>query len=326
MNPKISVVIPVHNGMPFITEAIESVLTQEGCVAHEIIVVDDGSTDETPVLLDAFGDRIIRRRIAASGGPAEPRNVGMRIATGDWIAFLDADDLWMKHKLRCQAQAMEKYPQVGFICTNFLNYDASVGRDVDHYRILQDRLDACLDRPLTVHPLKLLLWHNFVGTSTVLIQKETAERVGFFNRRYVNSQDFDYWARASFLTKFLLVSEVLAERRRHSRNWSGDPFATPNAKKLILNEFLSDHCVALERDALVGEVRSALARNNYRLGTLYFENGEKRRAFAFYWEGFLYARTPMNFLKFCRVFFSKLLRSLTGDLASRKNVKRFFKS
>src|SRR5258708_6301139 len=101
MNPSISVIIPVYNGEKFVAEAIRSVLAQD-FKAHEIIVIDDGSTDSTPAILEGFKGKIICKRIE-NGGVSHARNVGLGIATGNFIAFLDHDDIWFKCKLKKQA-------------------------------------------------------------------------------------------------------------------------------------------------------------------------------------------------------------------------------
>lgn len=310
MIPRISVVIPVRNGSPFVSEAVQSVLDQEGARPHEIIVVDDGSTDQTPVLLDAFGDRIRRRRIASSGGPAGPRNTGIQMSKGDWIAFLDADDRWFRHKLRRQIEVIGKYPGVGFICSNFYNYDPTEGRVVGHFKVLRDTPGARVDAPFAGHPMRCLLKHNFVGTSTVLVRKNVVERVGLFNTAYVNSQDFDYWARCSFHTTFFLISDILMDKRRHARNWSGDPFVTPLAKKRILADLLVSHREAIWRAGLVRDLKEASAMNCYRLGALSFEKGEEARAFAYFWEALWLFPAPGNFIVFCRGCLGKILRKM----------------
>lgn len=322
MSLKVSVVIPVRNGAPFIREAVESVLAQEGFSAHEIIVVDDGSTDDTPVILESFKDKIIRKRIPASGGPAEPRNAGIRMATGDWIAFLDADDLWFKRKLRRQAEVIERCPEVGFICCNFLNFDPTTGKTVEHFRVLRRHPAVRTDEPFVGHPLRTLLWNNFVGTSTVLMSRDAIQRTGYFNPEYVNSQDFDYWARASFYTRFYLSSEVLGERRKHARNWSADPLANPSYKRRILQGLLKDHYPDLAHDGLAAEVKGSMARNNYKIGNIYFDRGQKARAFRFYWQGLRDCGGFVNAMRFLKVFISKLVRLVTFDRVSGRAFQK----
>src|SRR5262245_42603459 len=98
MGPRFSAVIPCYNGLPYITRAIESVLHQD-YAAHEILVVDDGSTDGTSEALKQYAGRIKVIRIRNSGAAAA-RNAAIAEATGDYLAFLDSDDVWFRDKLR----------------------------------------------------------------------------------------------------------------------------------------------------------------------------------------------------------------------------------
>src|SRR5262245_48697084 len=97
---RVSAIIPAYNAAPFIEQAVASALAQKG-VDTEVIIVDDGSTDGTWEKLERFGDRIWKVR-QSNGGPAKARNHGARLATGDWLAFLDADDEWAPDKLAKQ--------------------------------------------------------------------------------------------------------------------------------------------------------------------------------------------------------------------------------
>src|SRR4051794_38186186 len=113
MRKLVSVIIPVHNYARFVGRAVNSVLAQT-YEPVECIVVDDGSTDDTPALLAGFGDRIrvIRKE---KQGPAIARNVGIRSARGEYIALLDSDDYWRGHKLCGQIAAIEADPALGAV-------------------------------------------------------------------------------------------------------------------------------------------------------------------------------------------------------------------
>src|SRR5271155_324881 len=108
MNPKVSVVIPTYNRAEKVRKTVESVLAQS-FTDLEVIVVDDGSSDETGQTLEhAFGDRI-RYYFQPNQGVSAARNKGIEEARGEWIAFLDSDDLWEKEKLECQLDALERF-------------------------------------------------------------------------------------------------------------------------------------------------------------------------------------------------------------------------
>ena len=125
MSRFISVVIPTYNSAAFVVSAVESVLRQE-LEPAEIIVVDDGSTDDTA---DALGPyrRSIRYITQPNSGPAVARNRGVGAVQSDWIAFLDADDVWMPHKLRRQVECMKQNPRAGLIHSAFLDWDNRTG-------------------------------------------------------------------------------------------------------------------------------------------------------------------------------------------------------
>src|SRR5512134_3903793 len=103
--PNLSVIIPAYNAEAFIADTVHSALNQT-YRDLEVIVVDDGSKDGTRDRLDAFGRRV-RVHQQANSGVARARNAGVRLATGDWIAFLDADDLWLPHKIERQMERRE---------------------------------------------------------------------------------------------------------------------------------------------------------------------------------------------------------------------------
>lgn len=110
--PKVSVVIPMYNASRFICETIQSVLNQS-YTDYEIIVVDDGSTDNSLASLDKYRGQI-RILTKTNGGPASARNEGINAAGGEFIAFLDADDIWLPNKLAVQVEYMGGHPDIGF--------------------------------------------------------------------------------------------------------------------------------------------------------------------------------------------------------------------
>ena len=144
MNPKVSVVIPTYNRAAKVQDAIESVLAQTFSDL-EVIVVDDGSSDDTgKVLSEAFGDRI-RYYAQANQGASVARNKGIAEARGEWIAFLDSDDLWEKDKLEWQFKALERFgPQCGGCYTDvrFFNHPGNT----DHVSNWRKRAIGMKDR------------------------------------------------------------------------------------------------------------------------------------------------------------------------------------
>src|ERR1044072_1794023 len=116
--PLVSVIIPTYNSARFLAESIQSVLGQS-FRDFELIVIDDGSTDNTEAVVAAFPEAL-RYVKKANGGPAAARNFGIREARGDFIAFLDADDFWMSDKLALQVAHFNDHPEYGVVFTGSL--------------------------------------------------------------------------------------------------------------------------------------------------------------------------------------------------------------
>ncbi len=324
MSPKVSVVIPVYNGELFIKKAIHSVLAQES-QAHEILVIDDGSTDNTPSILEGFKSRVIVKRIANQGS-AVARNVGIRLSTGDYLAFLDADDVWFRHRLKTAIAYILKYPEVGFFCSNYIVRYPDLGRKlVKHYSVVPERNRLNFDEPLKVSPLKLLLRVNFVGTpSAVIVKKRLVEQAGLFKPDYAIVEDLGFFIEMSMLTNFVLIKDVLSYKRLHEMNISGQTIPMViNHKKLLMDVSVSKKQY-LNSHQLSNDGARALARLNYWLGTLYFDAGDKKKAFSLYWEGLRSASGVTNFLEFLWALFKKSVRLLTGDFLSFKNLRKSY--
>ena len=119
-----SVVIPSFNRAEMAKEAVESVLGQS-FKDVEVIVVDDGSKDNTESVMGEFGDRIVFHR-QANGGVASARNKGASLATGDYVCYLDSDDLWPENKLEVFAEVIQRYPEAGFLFSDFRKHNVSL--------------------------------------------------------------------------------------------------------------------------------------------------------------------------------------------------------
>jgi len=191
----------------YVRQAIDSVLSQTQPV-HEILVVDDNSTDETPRILKTYGDRI--RVLAGPGiGSAVSRNIGILAATGEYIAFLDADDVWLSEKVRHQLQVMVS-ERGQFSFTDFYSGDSP---DAERRSVLTQYTAVAGG-----HVFSNLLRENFVLTSSVMIRRELFGRIGLLKPGLRGGQDFDLWLRMARQVPFVPIREVLTFYRRHSGN------------------------------------------------------------------------------------------------------------
>lgn len=186
--PRVSVVIPVFNGEEDLSGAIDSVLRQtEGDV--EVIVVNDGSTDSTADVIASFGDRVrgVHQANLGPGGLAKTRNNGVRASTGEWIAFLDHDDLWEPEKLSRQLEVAHQQC-ADVVYTNARNFG-------DIHRVADLRSD-----PATMPEGDLfdaLLLDNFIVMSSAMMKRSLFDTIGGFTEDPVLAEDWDLWLKAA---------------------------------------------------------------------------------------------------------------------------------
>lgn len=211
MQPKVSVIIPAFNSAPFIAETIQSVLAQT-YGNFEIIVVDDGSTDTTLDVLNEFGDQITALT-KANGGPASARNLAIRNASGKYIAFLDADDLWTPEKLTEQVAFLEAHPEVGLTYAEALMFDEVGGEKQIRGKIgFTGETSFC-------H----LLLGDHIPNSTVLMRRNCVDTIGWLNERrdLIAVEDYEYWLRLAKAFPIRAIAKPLAYYRVHAHNLMG---------------------------------------------------------------------------------------------------------
>lgn len=203
--PTISCIIPVYNQAEYLGEALDSVLRQT-MAPTEIIVVDDGSTDAIDTVLHPYRDRV-RVLQQSNRGPAVARNAGIRIATGEWLSFLDGDDLWEPTKLERQLAAFAMDPGLDY-CLTFVRHFWQP-EIADRERELR-----ALNHPIT---------RDGPGYTfqTLLVRAVTFARVGALDEALRIGEDTDWIARAGAMgLRRLLMDDVLVLRRMHERNLS----------------------------------------------------------------------------------------------------------
>lgn len=215
--PIISVILPVFNTENYIADAIDSILKQTSPVS-EIIVVDDGSTDSTVEVVKNYGSNL-KLFCQSNKGAAAARNTGIRNAAGDFLAFLDADDLWIKDKINRQLIEFYTHPELHIV---FGYVEQFVSPELD--KVTQSRLKAELKQIPGYH----------VGT--MLIKKEAFKKVGFFDEKYQLAEFIDWFSRARNMNlKFSMVNDILMKRRIHETN-----------QGIYKREFEKDYIIALK--------------------------------------------------------------------------------
>lgn len=218
MSPRVSVVIPAYNAARFLPDAIESLRRQTRAV-HQIIVVDDGSKDDTAQVVAGLG-RDVTYVHQANAGVSAARNRGMREATGEIVAFLDADDRWVPEKVEKQLAVFERNPQVGLVGTDRCDVDAN-GRvlldSLFRKQGMRDELVELDGRPMA-DAFSRLIRVNFLPTSSVMVSKRVLDEVGGFDTTIRYGEDLELWARIAVRYPLVCLPDVLVLYRLHDSN------------------------------------------------------------------------------------------------------------
>ena len=217
--PAVSVIIPTYNGALFIAETIESVLAQ----THrdfEIIVVDDGSTDETSRILRQFGEHLKVLTSDRNGIPAA-RNRGVRFSNGRYLCFLDHDDLWKPDKLARQVKIFDQHPEVGFCFTDYetfgdpVSYQVGFEENGGQVRTLPRQQIGVRSYKITSPSLFIDMVNGALPcwTSTVMMRRSMLDQVGPFDEKLVINDDTQMWLRFAKRCAFAYVDEPVVRQR-----------------------------------------------------------------------------------------------------------------
>jgi glycosyltransferase involved in cell wall biosynthesis len=225
--PKVSVIIPTYQRANIVSQAIKSVLAQT-YQDYEIIVVNDGSTDNTPEALGQFGNeiKIIHQ---TNQGLSAARNTGIRASQGDYIAFLDDDDLWETHKLETQIPILESQHKIGLIYSDMFFFSG------------QDLLPGSYNTSYPTPPIQLLwnlFYQNYIPVPTVVVRRECLDEVGLFDETLTSCEDYDLWLRIIAKFPIHFVNDLLARYRLSENSMS------QNIERMIFN------CLRVKEKAL----------------------------------------------------------------------------
>lgn len=234
--PLVSVIIPAYNCSEHISEAIESVLAQD-YPNKEIIVVDDGSTDETTDILASYEEKITLVKQQNSGSAAA-RNTGIKASHGEFIAFLDADDLWFPGKLSLQTEYMLAHKNIGLVYHDWIVWSPESNGTY---------------APLTPPPLKddkfsiveecsgwiygKLFSDSIIHTTSAMLRKTLIDKAGMFDESLRIGEDYDYWFRVSRYTQIHKLKAVLSAYRTNIASITNQP-SEINYGAIVINKVL----------------------------------------------------------------------------------------
>jgi glycosyltransferase involved in cell wall biosynthesis len=232
--PQVSVIIPTYNRAHLVGEAIDSVLSQT-YEDLELIVVDDGSQDETRQFVSSYSSRVTYL-YQKHRGVSAARNRGIEQARGEYLSFLDSDDLWFKEKLNLQMEYLKSHPEILICYTDeiWIRKGVRVNPMKKHRKYSGMIFEHCL--PLCI-----------VSPSSVMIRRKLLDEVGIFDETLEVCEDYDLWLRISarypiqFIEKPLIVKRG-GHKDQLSRKWNGqDRFRIRVLVKLLKEDYISPH-------------------------------------------------------------------------------------
>ena len=258
MQPKISVIIPCYNRKTYVTQAIDSVLNQR-YLDHEIIVIDDGSSDNLAEVLLPYNDRIIYLRKDKNEGVSAARNLGLLLASGEYVSFLDSDDVWLPNKSEVQLAALLS--------------DREAGMAVSGCEYIDENDNSILKPTLPDEPISyedLCIYTAIPGsTSNVLIRKSLLESVGGFDPSLHVSEDRDLWMRIARSSKLCSCKEITARIRIHDEVRKNREFALMFENRRAINRKIEIPVVRRKADAWLYFYAYTVRRGNVILSAYY---------------------------------------------------------
>lgn len=269
MSTTVSVVVPAHDAMPDVIEAVESALAQDR-PADEVLVVDDRSSDGTGDAVRArFGERVrvIPGRFGSAGAA---RNAGWRAARGEWVAFLDADDLWTPDKLSASLAVLAAAPHADW-CFSDGSIREIGGRE--HASLLA--LYAELEEPYCGSPVAELCEVNFVLTSSVVARRAALEALGGFDESLSHAEDVDLWIRLSRRGLATGTGRVLVHYRARESGLSAQADKRNRGAATMFGRLAADPTLA---PSLRRAARRRVSLHHYKLGLAALRAGRRGEA------------------------------------------------
>lgn len=266
-SPLVSIVLPTYNCAEYLPCSIGSILAQT-YNSYETIVIDDGSIDITKEVLSPFMQKIKYIKLGKNKGLPTVRNVGIQAAQGKYIAFIDADDIWLPEKLSNGIEFLETNPEFSMVYSRHVNIDN-----------MGNTIDECSKRQLPSGNIftQLFTEQNFIITSSVLVLKKVFDTVGLFDTKLFNCQDWDMWLRIAFYFKVASIDKVLVKYRHNPRSLSKDRNNVLKYQKIIIDKTYNEF---KEKDNGISEklYKKRLASHYAKAGRHYLRLGDKNLA------------------------------------------------
>lgn len=289
--PLVSVVLPTYNRANTISRSIDSVLNQTYSNL-ELIVVDDGSSDNTDAIISEYvlTDSRVNYVKQEHLGANRARNLGIKLARGQYIAFQDSDDIWFNNKLEKLMNISEWQDEAyAGVFSAFYKCDQNDSK----YIIPKDKIELLSWE----EQFKLLLVNNFIGTPSMILKKEAIEDVGGFSVNLPRFQDWEFCIRIGIKYKLYYYPEPLFIAYESLNSISKNKEAGIEALEFILSNFYD----------LISQDRKVLSFHHYRLGSNYFWLGKKLRAINNFYKAIL--NNPLCIMTLSKAAFRFLVKN-----------------
>ncbi len=278
-NPLISVIIPAYNADKLITKTLDSILAQT-YRPIEIIVIDDGSTDETVKIVKNYQTSFTCKFSETSktnetnliyiyqqnSGPSKARNTGINAAKGEYIAFLDADDYWTQDKLEKQIELFKKEPNLDVIFT-----DTKITRienhEIEEFFVFKKKgldKDFFGHEFMVLRPFEKLVGTNFMHTSSVITKKACFRQDFFFNEKRHYAEDWELWLKMSLYFTFGYVNDVCVHKIERGDGLSSNKLDMYLSTMDIMESFIENNKIEIDKLNLKDNFLSQYLKDQYK--------------------------------------------------------------
>jgi glycosyltransferase involved in cell wall biosynthesis len=305
---KVSAIMPVYNRELYLPTAVESVLNQTYNNV-ELIIVDDGSIDNSISIANEYADRYpdrVKVFCQENQGPSKARNEAIKHAQGDLIAFIDSDDVWAPDKIERQAELFNSKCNVSFVYSGYfvINENNEIVNAITPDQRLQGNVQE-----------KLWMIENTISGGTLMVARETLLTIGGFDEGLQGAENLDLRLRLSRLGDVYFVNECLYYYRKHGSNMTAELSMMNDALQKLIGKHFNDGF-----DFNQDLYRRVMARSHYRIGVERFSRKEFVKAMPFFWKALLGEPTHLDC--YLRLFRCCLGTKLNNALAKAK--KRAF--
>jgi len=273
--PKVSIIIPIYNAEKYLSKTIESVMAQT-YTDWEIVAVDDGSTDKTPEILKDYEKKLpkkLRVITQKNSGVSIARNTAIAAARGEYIAFLDHDDLWLPEKLKKQVKLLDSNKKLGLVYSD--SYAIDDKGILKKGTLMSGRLFRLHARMLRGNVFNELFYVNFIPILTTMVRKNVFNKVGMFDPKYKIAEDYDLFLKIAEQYPIDFTETPLAKYRIYGGNVSKN-IEVRVKEDLQISEYWLNKKPELKRKSK-DKIRLKHARLHGRLIILYLLNYESKK-------------------------------------------------